>query len=217
MAKLSDLIPILAKVLPMPERTVAIYARLLRQARLLSTGGRGPGGANMTPEDCARLLIAVMAADQVKDAVEAVEKFWALPVVEPPHTRETVSKRDRAEWLPLPKGLSLLKDVTSFGPATAALIAAARDGILHTGLGEAIQAVMNVTVERRFATASVSVAASSDGILSDKMLIITRFEPPKTPIQKAIEQQLFSVGGDAMVSFAVTQNTIFALGELIRE
>src|SRR5699024_9960325 len=41
MAKLSDLIPTLAQVLPMPEQTVAVIARSLRQERLLSTGGRG--------------------------------------------------------------------------------------------------------------------------------------------------------------------------------
>ncbi len=49
MAKLSDLIPATASVLGVPEKTVAIYARHLREARLITTGGRGPGGADMTP------------------------------------------------------------------------------------------------------------------------------------------------------------------------
>ena len=76
MAKLSDLIPTLAQVLPMPEQTVSVIARALRKERLISTGGRGPGAADMTPEDCCRLLLAIMAADQVKDAVEASERLY---------------------------------------------------------------------------------------------------------------------------------------------
>jgi hypothetical protein len=216
MAKLSDLIPTLAKVLPMPEQTVAIYARLLRQGRLLSTGGRGPGGAKMTPEDCARLLIAVMATDQVKDAVPAVEKFWSLPV-ESSDTRETVTKRDRSEWLAMPKSLGSLTEASSFGVAVAGLIAAARDGTLQSGLGQATLPFLRLELERRFNTASLSLMASADGLLPDKSVLITRFAPPKTLLQKLIEEQPFNMGGDAMVSFAVSQNTILALGELIRE
>jgi hypothetical protein len=216
MAKLSDLIPTLAKVLPMPEQTVAIYARLLRQARLLSTGGRGPGGANMTPEDCARLLIALMAADQVKDAVPALERFWALPV-DTRNTRETVPKRDRSGWLPLPKSLSLLNEAKTFGGAVAGLIAAARDNTLQSGLGQANLPFLRLEVERRFNTASLSLIASADGLLPDKSLLTTSFAPSKTLLQKLIDEQPFSMGGDAMVSFAVSQNTILALGELIRE
>lgn len=216
MAKLSDLIPTLAKVLPMPEQTIAIYARLLRQARLLSTGGRGPGGARMTPEDCARLLIAVMATDQVKDAVPALERFWSLPI-DTRNTRETVPKRDRSEWLPLPKSLSLLTEATIFGVAVAGLIAAARDGTLQSGLGHASLPFLRLEIERRFNTASLSLMASADGLLPDKSVLITGFAPPKTLLQKLIEEQPFSMGGDAMVSFAVSQNTILALGELVRE
>jgi hypothetical protein len=216
MAKLSDLIPTLAKVLPMPEQTVAIYARLLRQARLLSTGGRGPGGAQMIPEDCARLLIAIMAADQVKDAVPAVDRFWSLPVKHR-DTREKMPRRERAEWLPLPKSLSLLTEATSFGPAVASLIAAARDGALQAGLGQMMKPFLTLGVERRFTTASLSLLGSLDGLVPDKKFLISQFVLPDTPLQTLINEQPFSMGGDAMVSFAVSDRTILALGELIKE
>ena len=46
MAKLSELIPALSRLFDkrdFPEKTVAVFARHLRLARLLSTGGRGLG------------------------------------------------------------------------------------------------------------------------------------------------------------------------------
>src|SRR5579885_2998124 len=189
MAKLSDLIPTIAKVLPMPEPTVAIYARL---------------------------LIAMMATDQVKDAVTALEKFWSLPI-ETKHTREDIPKRERGEWVSLPKGLALLAEATSFGQTVASLIASARDGTLQSGLGHATLPFLRLEIERRFNTASMSLMASADGQLPDKSVLITRFAPPKNLLQKLIDEQPFSMGGDAMVSFAVSQNTVLALGELIRE
>jgi hypothetical protein len=215
MAKLSDLIPTLAKVLPMPERTVAIYARLLRQARLLSTGGRGPGGANMTPEDCARLLLAIMAADQVKDAVGTVQTFWDL-TMEAVHSRDTVVEDEQDQWLPLPPAVGSLLVVRNFGEMMSGLITAARDGALDAALGGVALPFMKIEVERRFRTATVSVGGSSDGATPDKMVMIATFGMPRGPERKRMEQENFSSGGDAMVTFAVSQRTINALGALIR-
>lgn len=215
MAKLSDLVPALANVLQLPERTVAVYARFLREARLLSTGGRGPGAANMTPDDCARLLIAIMVADQVKDAVAAVERFWSLPV-EFLDTRETRPKAERKEWMPLPEGLFFLKEPKSFGETIAGLIDAARDGALGASLYQIAIPFLHVQVERRLTTANVTLTGSSDGLIPDKQLLVVRYAPAKNILHKLSEAAGHYEGGDAMVSFAVTQRTILALGELIR-
>jgi hypothetical protein len=215
MAKLSDLIAALSQLLPMPEQTVAVYARLLRQERLLSTGGRGPGAANMSPDDCARLLLAIMAADQVKDAVEAVERFWSLPV-EFLQTRETQPKAERKNWLPLPESLSALKEEQSLGSALVGLIAAARDDQLASSLEEVALPFMKIEVERRFRTAAVSLMASSDGLVPDKPMLMASYAPAKSTLRKLEEMSGFSEGGDAIVTFAVSQRTILALGELIR-
>lgn len=77
MAKLSDLIPTLAEVVGMPDTAVGAYARRLRKAGKISSGGRGPGGAEMTPRDCANLLIAVMAGTPTY-AVERIRLFRSL-------------------------------------------------------------------------------------------------------------------------------------------
>lgn len=215
MAKLSDLIPTLAQVLPMPEQTVAVIARALRQERLISTGGRGPGAADMTPEDCARLLLAIMATDQVKDAVRAVQTFWAFPV-EDFHCRDTVDEEDKDDWLPLPAAMHGLATAQTFGAMLAGLIAAARDGALDAALGGVALPFLKIEVERRFHTASVALAGSSDGFMPDRTVLIARFAPPKGLLRTLMEASGFHEGGDAMVSFAVSQRTIIALGALIR-
>lgn len=215
MAKLSDLIPTLAQVLPMPEQTVSVIARALRKERLISTGGRGPGAADMTPEDCARLLLAIMAADQVKDAVEASQRFWEFPV-EGLHSQDTMPEDEQDAWLPLPEAMRALTQVRTFGEMLAGLIAAARDGALDAALGGVMLPFMKIEVERRFHTASVSLAGSSDGLLPDRTVMIASFAPPKAQLLKLMEATGFHEGGDAMVTFAVSQRTIIALGALIR-
>lgn len=215
MAKLSDLIPTLAQVLPMPEQTVSVIARALRKERLISTGGRGPGAADMTPEDCARLLLAIMAADQVKDAVEASQRFWEFPV-EGLHSQDTMPEDEQDAWLPLPNAMRALTQVRTFGEMLAGLIAAARDGALDSALGGVMLPFMKIEVERRFHTASVSLAGSSDGLLPDLTVMIASFAPPNTQLRKLMEASGFHEGGDAMVTFAVSQRTINALGALIR-
>ncbi len=215
MAKLSDLIPTLAQVLPMPEQTVSVIARALRKERLISTGGRGPGAADMTPEDCARLLLAIMAADQVKDAVEASQRFWEFPV-EDVHSQDTMPEDEQDDWLPLPHTMRQLTQVRTFGEMLAGLIAAARDGALDAALGDVMLPFMKIEVERRFHTASISLAGSSDGLLPDRTVMIASFAPPKAQLQKLMEASGFHEGGDAMVTFAVSQRTIIALGALIR-
>lgn len=214
MAKLSDLIPTLAQVLPMPEQTVAVIARSLRQERLLSTGGRGPGAADMTPEDCARLLLAIMATDQVKDAVRAVQTFWAFPV-EALHCRDTASEDELDEWLPLPEAMRGLVAVGTFGEMLTGLIAAARDGALDAALGGVMLPFMKLEVERRFHTATLSLAGSGDGLMPDRTVMVASFAPPKGQLRRLMEASGFHEGGDAMVSFAVSQRTIIALGALI--
>ncbi len=68
MTKLVELISTASRVLRVPERTVKETARHLRENRLIRTGGRGPGGAEMGPTDTTNLLLGLMASDMIKDA-----------------------------------------------------------------------------------------------------------------------------------------------------
>lgn len=72
MARLSDLVSVLAKTLNVDEATVALIARYLREAGLISQKGRGRGAAHMTPRDAANLLIGVMASSATKGGPESV-------------------------------------------------------------------------------------------------------------------------------------------------
>lgn len=79
MAKLVQLIDLMADIAaPVGRETMNVYARQLRAARMISTGGRGPGGAEMTATDCAAMLCSVLGSSGPKDAVDALEKCKGL-------------------------------------------------------------------------------------------------------------------------------------------
>jgi hypothetical protein len=100
MAKLSELIPNLSRLFDsrdFPEKTVAVFARHLRLARLLSTSGRGLGGANMTPADCTNMILAMASGLPAKDAAEAVDIYRA---VKPSHIEwQRDEDAPRVPWL----------------------------------------------------------------------------------------------------------------------
>lgn len=68
----------IAQELCVEAATVAIYARELRKAGLLTTGARGVNAPHMRPLDAARLLIALMATDRPSEAVASVERWGAM-------------------------------------------------------------------------------------------------------------------------------------------
>lgn len=60
------------------EARVILYARLLREAGLLTTGPRGRHAPHMKPVDAARMLIALMATDRPSEAVEALHRWGPM-------------------------------------------------------------------------------------------------------------------------------------------
>ncbi len=64
MAKLAQLVTALAGVTGTPEGAVTLLARQMREAGMVSSGGRGPGGAEMTHQDCANMLLALVSRDR---------------------------------------------------------------------------------------------------------------------------------------------------------
>ncbi len=83
MAKLPRLIETVANSSGIPQPTVSLTARHVREAGMISSGGRGPGGAEMTPTDATNLLIGTVAAMQVKDAPEVVKLFRSAKPIAP--------------------------------------------------------------------------------------------------------------------------------------
>ena len=78
MATLSSLVETVARVEALDPSTVALFAREIRQAGLIKTGGRGNSAARMDFEDATNLLIAVNTARSIREAPLMVSKFRAL-------------------------------------------------------------------------------------------------------------------------------------------
>jgi hypothetical protein len=73
--KLSKLIPHTSEWLGISRPTVESVAKYLRPAGLLSSGGRGPGGAEMTVDDKINLMLGVCGVEVANRAAEHV-RVW---------------------------------------------------------------------------------------------------------------------------------------------
>ncbi|SNR63136.1 hypothetical protein EYF88_15230 [Paracoccus sediminis] len=68
---------IVAKSCRIPEKTVAIFVRNLKEAGLVTSGARGVNAPEMTVMDLTRTLIALCATDRPSDAVSALNRYRA--------------------------------------------------------------------------------------------------------------------------------------------
>lgn len=64
-----------------PHLKAEIYARPLRKAGLLTTGGRGPSAPQMTERDCANLLIAIIGNAAAIRGPETVKQYRSLSLL----------------------------------------------------------------------------------------------------------------------------------------
>jgi hypothetical protein len=78
MATSGELIGGFAEVLKISEAEVGFYYRNLREAGLMTRGGRGRSAPPMTSLDLARLLIAFLVTNVARKAPEAVNDFGQL-------------------------------------------------------------------------------------------------------------------------------------------
>jgi hypothetical protein len=80
-----QLVKAVALAMDVSEETVVVHDRNLVAAGLRTKGGRGASAAKVTPQDAARLFVAVLASVKVKDSVEMVRAFEQLRLTPPPH------------------------------------------------------------------------------------------------------------------------------------
>lgn len=73
--KLSELLPIVAATLGLPPASLRVLGAHLRKHGLVTSGGRGRGGAEMTPTDLTNLLLAAMSGGPVKDVHLSVSRL----------------------------------------------------------------------------------------------------------------------------------------------
>src|SRR5690606_29464750 len=76
MATPGELIKAVADVLHVPEVTISSYYRSLREAGLVTKGGRGRSAAKMTAADAAHLLIAVGGARFERETADSVVRDY---------------------------------------------------------------------------------------------------------------------------------------------
>ena len=83
MVTIGQLTKATALALRISEATAAVFARNLRDAGLLTSGGRGPSAAQMTPRDVARLWLSFLTVDrsEPRRAVDGVLFYSGLPYV----------------------------------------------------------------------------------------------------------------------------------------
>jgi hypothetical protein len=79
--KLVGLVPSLAALFRRDPVKLNVIALRLRTGGLITTGGRGPGGAEMQPSDGINFLLACMIDGPAKDAPDAVREARSLPLL----------------------------------------------------------------------------------------------------------------------------------------
>ena len=73
MATAGQLVGVMARALNLPIATVSSYYRVLREAGLVTKGGRGRSAPQVSARDVARLLITLMSADALSEGAAACE------------------------------------------------------------------------------------------------------------------------------------------------
>jgi hypothetical protein len=120
MATPGELVKVVATVLGLPDAYVASTYRSLREAGLVTKGGRGPSAAKMTARDAATLLGGILGTGQIVDAANAVNQF----LTRIPHSPPTPFKRVKIA------GIADLQADHSFIDALEAIINVAAEGKL---------------------------------------------------------------------------------------
>ncbi|MFG1399901.1 hypothetical protein [Roseixanthobacter pseudopolyaromaticivorans] len=110
----------IARVFGITEATALLHMRIVREAGILTQGGRGRSSARMTSRDAANLLIAVAGASAVKDSVKPLS-YQAQTWVKHGTWEETLS---------VPELLALPLD-HRFSDAVTALVDSAVSGTLE--------------------------------------------------------------------------------------
>lgn len=108
-----------AELFRLPANAVDYPWRVLREAGLVTKGGRGPSAAKVTATDAALLLIAVAGPLPAADVVTAVRRYADLPIQAWP-----------GEAVESPVALTDVAEAKTFLDALSGLIVSAADGSL---------------------------------------------------------------------------------------
>ena len=132
MPTLAELKTAMERALDDPRLKAEIYARPLRKTGLLTTGGRGTSAPQMTPRDCANLLIAILGDAPAISGPETVKLYRSLQLLrKPPAPRGRRSTRPQRvkDLSRLP--LKHIREIDFLGDLVELLILRAADGSIR--------------------------------------------------------------------------------------
>jgi hypothetical protein len=183
MPTLTELKEGLEQALADPDLKAETYARPLRKAGLLTTGGRGTSTPQVTVRDCARLLIAILSSLPARHAVKAVKTYEGLELRwAPPGERG----RRSARAYPLPAEelrslpLERIGEVRLFGQVVEFLLWRAIDGSIERAIPHSSRNAENHPLTLRLsgpqhgARLELSLSGSPAGVQTDKPLVYWR-------------------------------------------
>lgn len=70
---------VVAECYRVEEKTLTVFFRALKEAKLLTSGARGVNAPHMLPIDAARVTMALLSTDMPSKAVERVNRFASIP------------------------------------------------------------------------------------------------------------------------------------------
>jgi hypothetical protein len=154
MAKLSKLVLRTSQVTGIPEATVREISRRLREARRLNLIGTGKGGryggADMTPNDAASLLTALLILRALSVSLTKIGQLTdaylrGLRAYSPANRRMILGRWDRRLKLP---GLCRLEPGHTFGEALSTLISSIAEGDMERAASKWGYFELQVVVDR---------------------------------------------------------------------
>jgi hypothetical protein len=225
MATLSDLVLAVARVEGVDPATVNLIARIVREAGLIATGGRGPSAAQMGLSDASNLLIGVNAAKRANDAARVVAEYSRMVPYE--YVAET-------ERYPL-------KDSGTLGEAIEQLIqAVATAEFPESFMGRTVPAPLRESFGRGYAnifltfnvsylaatlriqeTLGVSVPDSTMRPLSTPLFLFNFFPKPSPKMRPELQGRISyaylagQIPGDRIEEATISHRTIYEVAKLI--
>jgi hypothetical protein len=220
MATLSELVDAIAAVEGIDPATVTLIARHVREAGLISTGGRGPSAAAMGLSDAANLLIGVNATTTAAESARTVSAYRELQAFRTKTDRRPAMKYgtlgEAIEQLLHAIGLGKLPD-KFLGRGTSHLQEAFSTGEVEIDLkfrrsGSRLSAVLRITPR----LSSTITPATADGwqlVAESGQSILFLFSTPRSRGPPGEKEH---TAGDRTVETTIGYRTLNAVSKLLQ-
>lgn len=210
MATSGELIDATSRVLGIPRATVETYYRSLREAGLVTKGGRGPSAAKMTPRDAAHLLVACGGARFEREAAASVVQDYlrlqSSHAARRLHEEEYYTELDGGWWTlpedPVPQLISLGKN-HNFADAITALM----DAVILRELPFTNSYMIEIRFHGPVPAGSISLDFTDENYRRNSEEVAYHLPEGSREYDEA---------GDLKIERAITWKTIVAISDLLR-